>query len=134
MTLKLTNSGERKMLEALLGSGAVEDTLCKLFTNNVTPAEGDTASTYTEASGGGYAAKALTKGNWTITEADPTEAVYAQQAYTFTGALTTNPTIYGYFIVGATSGTLLWAEKLAQSFTPANNGDVQRVTPKFTLE
>src|SRR3990172_11252237 len=105
----------------------------KLFTNNVTPADTDTAGTYTEATGGGYAAKTITNGSWTGTVGnDPSDAAYAQQNSTFTGALTTNPTIYGYYVVDA-DGTLLWAEKLAASFTPANNGDELKITPKFQL-
>ncbi|HLC17492.1 MAG TPA: hypothetical protein VJM57_00565 [Thermodesulfobacteriota bacterium] len=105
----------------------------KLFTNNVTPADTDTAGTYTEATGGGYAAKTITNGSWTVTVGnDPSDAAYAQQTWTFTGALTTNPTIYGYYVVDA-DGTLLWAEKLAASFTPANNGDELKITPKFQL-
>jgi len=105
----------------------------KLFTNNVTPADTDTAGTYTEATGGGYAAKTITNGSWTVTVGnDPSDAAYAQQTWTFTGALTTNPTIYGYYVVDA-DGTLLWAEKLAASFTPANNGDELKITTKFQL-
>ena len=105
----------------------------KLFTNNVTPADTDTAGTYTEATGGGYAAKTITNGSWTVTVGnDPSDAAYAQQTWIFTGALTTNPTIYGYYVVDA-DGTLLWAEKLAASFTPANNGDELKITPKFQL-
>lgn len=107
----------------------------KLFVNNVTPnaSGGDTAATYTEATGGGYAAITLTAGSWTITVAnDPSDAVYAQQTFTFTGALTTNTTIYGYYVVDA-DGILIWSEKAAASFTPANNGDTYKVTPKFQL-
>ena len=60
----------------------------KLFTNNVTQADTDTASTYTVATGGGYADKTLTAGSWTVTVAnDPSDAVYAQQTWTFTGVI-----------------------------------------------
>ena len=105
----------------------------KLFVIDVTPADTNTAATYTEATGGGYASKTLTNGSFTVTVGnDPSDAVYAQQVWTFTGALTTNPTIYGYYVVDA-DGTLLWAEKLAASFTPANNGDELKITPKFQL-
>lgn len=106
----------------------------KLFTNNVTPADTDTAATYTEATGGGYAAITLTNGSFTVTVGnDPSDAVYAQQTFTFTGALTGNPAIYGYFVVDA-DGILQWAEaRAAGTFTPANNGDTYKVTPKFQL-
>lgn len=105
----------------------------KLFATNVTPADTDTAGTYTEANGGGYSSKTLTNGSWTVsTGNDPSDAVYAEQTFTFTGPLTTNTTIYGYFVVDA-DGTLVWAEKFATSFTPTNNGDQLKLTPKFQL-
>lgn len=105
----------------------------KLFCNDVTPIDTHTAGSYTEASGGGYAAKTLTNGSWTVTVGnDPSDATYAQQTFTFTGALTTNPTIYGYFVVDG-DGTLIWAEVFAAAFTPANNGDQVKVTPQFQL-
>lgn len=105
----------------------------KLFVSNTTPADTDTAGTYTEAAGGGYAAKTLTNGSFTITVGnDPSDAVYAIQTWTFTGALTTNPTIYGYYVVDS-DGVLQWAERLGASFTPATSGDQLSVTPKFQL-
>jgi hypothetical protein len=105
----------------------------KLFATNVTPAQTSTAASFTEATGGGYAAKTLTNGSWTVTVGnDPSDAVYAQQVFTFTGALTTNPTIYGYYVVDA-DNTLVWAELLSSSFTPANNGDHLDITPKFQM-
>lgn len=105
----------------------------KLFATNVTPADTSTAGSFTEADGGGYAAKELTAASWTITPAnDPSDAVYAEQTFTFTGALTTNGTVYGYFVVDA-DGVLIFAELLAATFTPANNGDTLKITPKFQL-
>jgi hypothetical protein len=105
----------------------------KLFCTDVTPADTNTAGTYTECTGGGYASKTLTNGSWTVsTGNDPSDAVYAEQTFTFTGVLTTNTTIYGYFVVDA-DGTLIWAEKLGSTFTPANNGDNVKITPKFQL-
>lgn len=133
MTLVVPEVGEVIALKAFLNALAGQDQTLKLFATNVTPSETDTAGTYTEAAGGGYAAKSLTGTSWSFTSATPSFAQYAQQTYTFTGALTTNPTIYGYFAVQATAGTLLWAEAFA-SFTPANNGDQILLTPKITAD
>lgn len=114
------------------GSPAVGNLTLKLFCTNVSPADTNTAGSYTACTGGGYADKTLTNGSWTLTTGnDPSDVVYAQQVFTFTGALTTNGTIYGYFVVNA-SGTLLWAEAIT-NFVPANNGDHYDVTPKFKL-
>lgn len=103
----------------------------RLFVNDVHPAQ--TGTSYTEALGGGYAAKTLTLGLWTVDPAnDPSEAAYAQQVYTFTGSLTTNQTIYGYYVTNA-EGTVVWAERLTAPFTPANDGDHLDITPKFQM-
>lgn len=135
MALLVPDVGEVKLLDAALGRVAAENLLLKLYATNVTPAEGDTAGSYTEAAGGGYAAKTLTAGSWgaAATSTGTTSSAYAQQTFTFTGALTTNPAIYGYYVVGATSGVLYWAELLAAPFTPASNGDQVLVTPRIEL-
>lgn len=103
----------------------------KLFTSDTTPADTDTAATYTEATGGGYVSKTLTMGSWTVNiTGGIAQAAYAEQTWTFTGALTGNPTIYGYYVVDA-DNVLLCSERLGASFTPATNGDILRVTPVY---
>jgi len=105
----------------------------KLYTNDYTPLDTSVAGSFTEAAGGGYATKTLTMGSWTVNAAnDPSDAVYAQQIWTFTGALDGGATIYGYFVVDG-DGVLGWGERFATSFTPANDGDQLKVTPKFQM-
>lgn len=105
----------------------------KLNTNNYVPLDTSVAGDFTEAAGGGYAAVTLTNGSWVITVGnDPSDAVYAQQTWTFTGALTGTATIYGYFVVDA-DGVFVFAEKFDYSMTPAKNGDQLKVTPKCQL-
>lgn len=134
-TLLVPNVGEVQLLKFALGVDASENQTLKLFASNTTPAEGDTAGTYTAATGGGYADKTLTKTSWSVANAGgTTTGEYAEQTYTFTGPLTTNPDIYGYFVISASGGILLWAERAGSTFTPANNGDTYKVTPKITLE
>lgn len=136
MSLVLADVGADAILKAFFNNvrpaGGNNLTL-KLFVNDVTPADTDTAATYTEASGGGYAAKTLTNGSWTVaTGNDPSDAVYADQAFVFTGPLTTNLTVYGYYVEDA-DGVLQWSERLGSTFTPENNGDSLTITPKFQL-
>jgi hypothetical protein len=132
MALVVPNAGEDVMLQNILNKTAPENQTLKLYTNNITPAETDTAGTYTEASGSGYAAKSLTGASWTVTPGAPTTAAAAQQTWTFTGAL---GNVYGYFVVQATSGIILWAERFTGApFNVANNGDEIKVTPQFTGE
>lgn len=107
----------------------------RLFANNVIPnANGsDTAATYTQATGGGYAPITLLNGSFTVTVAnDPSDAVYASQVFTFTGALTTNLNIYGYYIVDS-DGVLITSELLAAPYTPTTNGDTVTVTYKMAM-
>jgi hypothetical protein len=134
MTLLVPNVGENITLSYLVGkTTTVRNLIYGLFATNVTPAETDTAGSYTEAAGGGYAAKTLTGASWVITNGAPTSADFAQQTWTFTGALTTNPTVFGYFVIRATDVDLVLAETFT-SFTPANNGDQILLTPKITCD
>lgn len=136
MALVLADVGADTILKAFFNNVwpvGGKDLTIKLYTNDYTPVDTSVAGSFTEASGGGYAAKTLTNGSWTITAAnDPSDAVYAQQTWTFTGALTGGATIYGYFVVDA-DGVLVYAERMGTSFTPANNGDQLKITPAFQL-
>jgi len=134
MTILVPNTGEVIALSYLVNKVATpENLIYGLFATNVTPAETDTAATYTEAVGGGYAALTMTGANWTVTGGAPSSAAYAQQTWTFTGALTTNATIYGYFVIRATSVDLVLAETFP-SFTPTANGDNIKLTPTITAD
>lgn len=129
-TLLVPDVGEVALLSRALGKSSPEDVDLKLFVSNTTPAEGDTAATYTEANGGGYADVTLAQANWTVgTSGGTTSAEYAEQTFTFTGPLTTNLTIFGYYVVSPTGSVLLWAERAAATFEPANNGDTYKVSP-----
>jgi hypothetical protein len=134
MTLLVPNVGENIALSYLVGkTTTVRDLIYNLFATNVTPAETDTAGSYTAAAGGGYAAKTLTGASWTVTNGAPTSAAYAQQTWTFTGALTTNGTVFGYYVTRVTDADLVLAETFT-SFTPANNGDQILLTPQITCD
>ena len=137
MAMVFCDVGADLVLGTFLRAVAVQDLKLKLFATDVTPnANGtDTTATYTEAAGGGYAEITLSRGTgWTITTVnDPSDAIYTQQTFTFTGALTTNAKIYGYYVTDNAGTTLLWAERLAVYFQPANNGDKLLITPKVQM-
>jgi hypothetical protein len=134
MPLVLVNNGEVVALSLLVNKvTTTRDLVLRLFATNVTPAETDTAGTYTEATGGGYANKTLTGASWTVTGGAPSTASYAQQDYTFTGPLTTNGTVYGYYMTRVTDLDLILAETFT-SFTPTNNGDKILLTPQITAD
>jgi len=135
MTLLVPNVGENITLSYLVNKVTTPENLVyRLYATNVTPAETDTAATYTEAAGGGYSSKTLAGASWTITNGNPTSAAFAQQAYTFTGPLTTNLTLFGYYVVRASSLDLVLAELFSSTFTPNNNGDQVLLTPQITCE
>lgn len=138
MALILADVGADQILKAYFNNSwpASKDIVIRLFTNDYTPVDTSVIGSFTEAAGGGYVAKALSNGSWTITPAnDPSDAVYGEQIWTFTGPLTGNPTIYGYYLEdnNGSGGTLIWAERLAANFTPSQNGDQLKITPKFQL-
>lgn len=134
MTLLVPNNGEGDALAAIVGKAAAENLKLRLYQNNITPAETDTAATYTVATFTGYADITLTAASWTVTEGAPSDASYAQQTFT-SSADQSSQSIYGYYFTRVTSGRIAWAERFpAGPYAIANNGDNIKVTPKFTLD
>lgn len=134
MALLVPNVGEELALKNFLNHTAPQNQVMDLYTGNITPAEGDTAATYTAATGSGYAQKSLTGSSWTVTPGAPTEAAYAQQTFSWSG-VPTPATMYGYFVRQAVSGILMWAERFTGApYTIANAADQVLVTPKITCD
>ena len=132
MSLLFPNQGEQIALEYIVNkNGDTSNLTLRLFTNNHTPDEADTESDYTEASGFGYSAISLTGSSWTITPGDPTTASYAQQTFTFTGAL---GNVYGYYLTRNSDGKLVYAEEFASPDNVQNNGDQIKITPQITAD
>lgn len=134
----------------------VENGALKLYSSNTTPAESDTAGTYTElttavgyTAGGqaltsvrnatlGWAAPATVgsggTGNWAQTgggsftgSTNVPESTYTTLTWTWTG----NATVYGYFVVGKDSTTIWWAERFANPPSNFANGSTLNLTPRF---
>jgi hypothetical protein len=104
----------------------------KLYTANTPPDESTVVGDLTEATGNGYADVTLIPSNWVISPDNPTRAAYPAHAFVFTGAV---GNVYGYYVVQATSGALLWAEHFAGApLNIQNNGDEIRVSLNITLE
>ncbi len=134
MTMFACNEGDNQMLSMLLNKVAVENLTLKLYSNNITPDKSQTAASFTECSGNGYAAISLAGADWTVTQgtgagATPTSAACAQKTFTLSGALTA----YGYYLVGATSGKCYFAELFSGGpfVLPAGGGTI-KVTPNVT--
>lgn len=132
MSLVIPNAAEDIALKALLNHTAQNQNLTlKLFKNNVTPSETDTVAAYTEADFTGYSSKSLTGASWTVSSGT---ASYAEQTFTSSTDQTAQ-SIYGYFVVRATTGELMWAERFsAGPYSIQYNGDQLRVTPQITAD
>jgi len=114
-----------------LSDATPEAQTLRLYENDVSPAEGDTTATYTEATIAGYSQKSLVRATWNpaSTDTGTTSKTYPQQSWTFTGA----GTIYGYYIVKATAGTILWAERVFGSGQAFQNTDQFLLTVRIEL-
>lgn len=133
MALNVPSEGKALMLNAITGKTTETALTLRLFSNNIVPSNTDTEASYTEVTGGGYAAIALTAASWvTATVASPSVTTYAIQTFTFTGATSAPGTIYGYYITNV-AGKLLYSQLLAAVFTPAVNGDNVTVTPTLQV-
>ena len=107
----------------------------RLYGNDVTPSGSSSTTSFVEISGGGYAAKPLTFANWVISAGNPSVAVYnATQKWTFTGAIDSPGTIYGYYVTRDSDGKLMWAERFPNAVVPFSpqNGSVIQVLPRFS--
>ena len=127
MALLVTNEGELIALKALVNHTAQSSNLTlKLYKSNTTPAEGDTAATYTEADFTGYSAATLTGASWVVSGNPVT---YAKQTFT-SSAGSQSQSVYGYFILAG--ATLVYAERFSDGpYVIVNNGDKIEVTPSL---
>lgn len=135
MPILVPNNGEGDALQYFVNRSAPENLVLRLFQNNITPAETDTAATYTEATFTGYASITLTGASWGApTEGAPSEIAFAQQTFASTANQATQ-NIYGYYMTRATSGRIALAERFPTAPQPiANNGDEIRITPRITAD
>lgn len=131
MALKVPTVGEAALLKDLLGITAPGPLTIKLYVDDKTPGDGDTAAGFTEMSTHGYSAKTITPGDWTVADdAGVAVATAVEQVWSFTAAAPV--TVFGYYVVDA-AGVLRWAERLNSNFIVEFAGDTAKITPKFSL-
>jgi hypothetical protein len=96
----------------MLNHTAATNVELRLYTNDISPAVGDTVSTYTESSAGGYTGITLTGSLWTVATTTTTSvANYAQQTFSYT----TSESVYGYFVTSNGKAQVLWSERFSGS-------------------
>ena len=126
MSLLVPAVGETEMLSRLLNKSATGDVKIHLYSDNVTPADGDVIGDYTLITS--PAAETLTGASWTVTAGT---ASYAQITFTFAGA----DTAYGYLVTDAAGTTLMWSEIFTDGpYSIPSGGGTVKVTPTITLE
>lgn len=133
MSLVVPKISRQTMLRLLTNNQAPENWVIHLFVNNITPGLNDTVGSYTEAAGGGYTSFTLAGASWAFSNdgSDNGLATFANQVWTFTGALTGAATVYGYYVTRLTTGDLLFAENKF-GIAPIL-GTVLTLSPLFTL-
>lgn len=129
MTIQISSTGASNALSYFVGTSTNTETLIlKLYSNNVTPGPTTALADFTEVSGGGYAEKLLSASDWNVTGASATTSA---QTFTFTAAV---GDVYGYYLVGSTSGSLIASEKFTSGpYNVQNNGDVITVTSTISI-
>lgn len=131
MPLVIPNNGEGDALEYFVNRAAPQNLVLRLFSNNITPAETDTAGTYTELAVSGYASVTLTGASWNApSEGAPSSISYAQQTFNFSAS----GTLYGAFYTRASSGRIAMAERDPAGAFVFNSGDSYKVTPSLTAD
>jgi len=132
MALVVPDLGEIELLTKLLINTAdTEDYILRLYKNNYTPIAATVIGSFTEADFTNYAEKTIARSDWATPSTVSNKAESSVTTQSWTCGVTTN-TIYGYYVVGATSGVCLWAEEFAAARVLAD-GDILNLTPKFNL-
>jgi hypothetical protein len=135
MNILIANVGELRALENIVNKTAPENLVLRLYTSNTTPAETDTAGSFTEATGNGYAAKTLSGASWTAVAAKNTVVdtsgvnVVRQSGDSFAGLIAGLPyTINSvvYTIASVTDG-----DNLVLTSTAGTQNDVAAASPSF---
>lgn len=133
MATVVTDAGELELLDKMLRDALTtdEDYVLNLYQNDYTPVAGSTDADFTVATFTNYAEKTIARSDWGAASTVSGKGESEAPTQTWTCGVTGN-TVYGYWVEGATSGTVLWAEKF-DTARPLAENDVLNLTPKFNL-
>jgi len=124
MALVVPDASIDRLLEQIVNKTAVQDLVCRLYSNDYTPVAGSVVGNFTEVSGSGYAAISLTASEWVVATQDNAHPAIS---FEFTSSF---GTVYGYYLTEATSGLLVWAERFS---SPPNVNKAGLVTVTLHL-
>lgn len=135
MPLLVPDVGEVRLLQYIVGNASPTSLILNLYTNNKSPAESDTVSSYTPATAAaGYSAATLNKDSWSIGTVSGTSSALYNNGITFTfGTAASTQNVYGYYVTD-NSSNLLWAEIFpgAPFALPASGGEIA-IRPQVQL-
>lgn len=133
MSIVLNNTNKPLLLNWLLQATSSPEALTlKLFKNNYSATATDTTSSYTEADFTGYSSSSVTRSGWSNASGGSGTATSnygSTLTWTNSGS---SQTVYGYFLVGSSSGNLYWSETWGASRTLATS-DVLNFVPQLQL-
>lgn len=129
MTIQISERGSENILKYLVGFKPTTETVnLKLYSSNTTPDSLTGAGDLTEVTGGGYTPKILGTTEWTVAGS---VATTSPQVFTFTAGV---GQIYGYYLVGNTSGMLIASERFSSGpFNITTSGDSVTVTATISV-
>lgn len=111
-----------------------EDYYLKLFTDDdYAPVAAMAPGDFTEANGGGYAHKTIDSSEDFTEEYvnSPPDIILPEQTFTFTGVMTGNQTVYGWYLIKQDSSAVRAAKLLDAPYTPASGGGSLKFTPRI---
>lgn len=123
--------GEILFLQYIVGMVNAGNPVLHLYSNDVVPTDTTVIGDLVEVNAStGYSAITLMSSNWTTVQSGGvTTAVYPQQTFNFTTAVTA----YGYYVTDET-GKLLWLERFSGApFTIPDGGGTISITPQLSL-
>lgn len=113
---------------------AAEDVVLRLFKNNKTPGDTDTAGAYTEADFSGYSHYDINSTEWSISPNAPTLITGPEITFQATGTQASQ-NIYGYYMTQVSSGLLLSVWRFDDGpYVITEDGDKILVTPKISIK
>ena len=135
MTLIIPTDRQLVLLNTCLKIALVDDeTLSvRLYNNNNIPMLTDTVDDYSEADFTGYERKTLLRSGWgdaALNSNGVAQSTYSSTLDWLAGEI--GDDLYGYFVVGSTSGKLLWVEAFSE-VRHMQNGSTLVITPRFTM-
>jgi hypothetical protein len=131
----IPNEGKTELLnKQVKNTSDSESYIVNLFTNDYTPDQYTTALDFVAWASGGGGPRTVARGAWADAYLDGTHAVIESTSNPLAWSVTSgSPTIYGHYVVGASSGKVLWCERWSTPAAPTV-GQSLLLTLKFSYD